>query len=52
MITNMKKTTGYVSVMVLALSLIACGGGGSGTYKKLKSGMEYKIIGDRKRRRY
>ncbi|MGN6494780.1 MAG: FKBP-type peptidyl-prolyl cis-trans isomerase [Agriterribacter sp.] len=44
----MKKTTGYLSIIVLALGLAACGSGGSGTYKKMKDGAEYKIISDGK----
>lgn len=50
MITNMKKTTGYLSVIIFALGLAACGSGGGtgGSYKKMKDGAEYKIISDGK----
>ncbi|MBX2921036.1 MAG: FKBP-type peptidyl-prolyl cis-trans isomerase [Chitinophagaceae bacterium] len=43
----MKKTSGYVSLIIFALSLAACGGGSS-AYKQMKSGMEYKIVGNGK----
>lgn len=48
MINDMKKTTGYFSFIIFTLSLIACGGGNSGAYKKLQSGLEYKIIANGK----
>ncbi|MBX3253795.1 MAG: FKBP-type peptidyl-prolyl cis-trans isomerase [Chitinophagaceae bacterium] len=44
----MKKTTGYISIMIFTLGMLACGGGGSGVYKKIKDGSEYKIISDGK----
>ncbi len=47
MITSMKKITWLGSAVALAFGLSSCSGG-SGPYKKLANGMEYKIIGSGK----